>query len=274
MPKAKASTTPAVAPAPALLLNEQQELVELCNRLKFSGLADALRMQCSQPQIYGQMSFEARLKRALEQELQRQNDRRFAALYRSSRLQRRLYLRRFNASPERGLMPEHLALLAECNYIRTGTNLIITGPTGTGKTALATAAAIQAMEMGYRAVFYRAHELGVELSASDDVAFNTWLKRMRQVRLLVIDDYGGCRFTDLVVTRLVELADARYDCGATIITSQLQRHALPEVIDEGPVREAIADRLFRDCDREISLCGSTWRGKPGEFRGLEAGEHV
>ena len=55
--------------------------------------------------------------------------------------------------------------------------------------------------------------------------------------------------------------------GSTIITTQLRKKALKSVIDESPIRDALADRLFRDCDIEITLKGTSWRGSNKELEG-------
>lgn len=82
-----------------------------------------------------------------------------------------------------------------------------------------------------------------------------------------IDDYGLTRVPFNIVCALTEIADVRYGMGSTIITTQLRKKALKRVIDESPIRDALADRLFRDCDIEITLKGTSWRGSNEELKG-------
>ena len=82
-----------------------------------------------------------------------------------------------------------------------------------------------------------------------------------------LDDYGLTRVPDNIVCALTEIADVRYGMGSTIITTQLRKKALKSVIDESPIRDALADRLFRDCDIEITLKGTSWRGSNEELKG-------
>ena len=79
------------------------------------------------------------------------------------------------------------------------------------------------------------------------------------------------KINDNVVSALNEIAEARYGIGSTtIITTQLKKKSLKSVIDESPIRDALSDRLFRDCDIEITLHGASWRGTSEEIHGGNA----
>lgn len=104
------------------------------------------------------------------------------------------------------------------------------------------------------------NELMVLIEAKDKPALARFIDKLRRIRLVIIDDYGLTKISDSVVSGLNEIADARYGIGSTIITSQLKKKALKSVIDESPIRDALADRLFRDCDWEITLKGNSWIG--------------
>lgn len=111
------------------------------------------------------------------------------------------------------------------------------------------------------------NELMILIEAKDKPTLARFIDKLRRIRLVIIDDYGLTKISDSVVSGLNEIADARYGIGSTIITSQLKKKALKSVIDESPIRYAIADRLFRDCDWEITLKGNAWRGSADELSG-------
>lgn len=111
------------------------------------------------------------------------------------------------------------------------------------------------------------NELMVLIEAKDKPALARFTDNLRRIRLVIIDDYGLTKISDSVVAGHNEIAYARYEIGSTTITSQLKKKALKSVIDESPIRYALADRLFRDCDWEISLKGNSWRGSADEVSG-------
>lgn len=96
-------------------------------------------------------------------------------------------------------------------------------------------------------------DLSCIIEAKDKFALSRFVDKLRRIRLLIIDDYGLTKISDAVVAALMDIADVRYGIGSTIITSQLKKEGLMSVIDESPIRDALADRLFRDCDWEITL---------------------
>lgn len=132
---------------------------------------------------------------------------------------------------------------------------------------MATATAVEAMKKGHSAMFYRMNELACQIESKDKPALSRFIEKLRKIKLLIIDDYGLTKLSDTVVAGLNEIADVRYGIGSTIITSQLKKKGLKSVIDESPIRDALADRLFRECDWEITLKGDSWRGNNEEIRG-------
>lgn len=132
---------------------------------------------------------------------------------------------------------------------------------------LAKATAVETMRKGNSAMFFKMRDLSCIIEAKDKFALSRFVDKLRRIRLLIIDDYGLTKISDAVVAALMDIADVRYGIGSTIITSQLKKKGLMSVIDESPIRDAFADRLFRDCDWEITLKGASWRGNNEEIKG-------
>lgn len=131
---------------------------------------------------------------------------------------------------------------------------------------LAKATAVETMRKGNSAMFFLMSDLSCIIEAKDKFALSRFVDKLRRIRLLIIDDYGLTKISGAVVAALMDIADVRYGIGSTIITSQLKK-SLMSVIDESPIRDALADRLFRDCDWEITLKGASWRGNNEEIKG-------
>lgn len=107
---------------------------------------------------------------------------------------------------------------------------------------------MKAMDKGYSAKVYRLSDLLAKIDGLDELAFIRFKESLRKIKVLVIDDYGLIKINDSQAVRLNEIADIRYMSGSTIITSQLMFKSLPEAIDPSPIRDALADRLFRHND--------------------------
>lgn len=252
-----------------VLLDTQKELISMAERSKCSGFAQELHDQFTNPNLYSQMDFVERVKRCFSVQEEFTSIARFNTLFKTSRLTKKLYIKQFCPDPSRGLDADTLLIFKDCNYIKEGTNVVISGPTGTGKTALATAAGVEALQKGYTVAFYRMSDFCALIESKDPIGLARFRKRLKNVKCLILDDYGLTTLSDKVVAELNEIADVRYGLGSTIITSQLKKNGLKTLIAKSPIRDALADRLFRASDVEITLSGASWRGSANELKGAK-----
>ena len=226
----------------ANVMTEQQQLV--CSKAEKCGLQGfciELSDQFSSPELYSSLSFEDRMNQCLDRELDNMSVKKFNNLYRNSRIDRRIYLDAI-------------------------TNIILMGGTGVGKTTLAFAAAVEAMQKGFSVLYYRMNELSVKLEDLDE--YNRLKKKIRNVRLLIIDDWGLEQITETAVVRLNEIVAVRYNRGPIIFTTQLTKENLKKVSNiRGPAMESLMDKLFKASDCYQQIKGESWRGKAGEIRG-------
>lgn len=250
-----------------LFIDEQRRLLERFDDLKLDGMVQELKEQFSAPGIFRELSFEKRLEKLLDSQERTNHEKKFKALYKRSRLHAKIYLDQLLPNVDNGLTHEILAILAQTAYIYNRTNIIITGPTGIGKTTLAAGAALCAMQHGLSAIFYRFSDLKVILETKDDAAFFKFKSWLARFNLLILDELGMIRIDDLCAIRLYEIINAHYTKGATIVTSQLKKANLPECIPQGPVRDSLTDRLLRENDLEVVLTGPSWRGTSQELKG-------
>lgn len=251
----------------ANVMTEQQQLV--CSKAEKCGLQGfciELSDQFSSPELYSSLSFEDRMNQCLDRELDNMSVKKFNNLYRNSRIDRRIYLDSVKPDPAQGVDANFLRILKECNYITAITNIILMGGTGVGKTTLAFAAAVEAMQKGFSVLYYRMNELSVKLEDLDE--YNRLKKKIRNVRLLIIDDWGLEQITETAVVRLNEIVAVRYNRGPIIFTTQLTKENLKKVSNiRGPAMESLMDKLFKASDCYQQIKGESWRGKAGEIRG-------
>jgi DNA replication protein DnaC len=151
--------------------------------------------------------------------------------------------------------------LFTCDWIRDGNNLLITGPTGTGKTFLACALAQKACREGYTVQYIRIPRIFQELHiAKGDGRYGKILKDFAKTKLLLFDDWGLTKMTDESRHDLLEILEDRHDISSTLITSQFPINKWHELIGDPTLADAILDRIIHSAYK-IDLEGDTMRKK-------------
>ncbi len=137
--------------------------------------------------------------------------------------------------------------------------MLITGPTGVGKSYLACAFAERACRSGFTALYLRAPRLYQELAVSRGYgSYGRLLARLTRTQLLIIDDWGLAPLKDQERRDLLEVVEDRYERASTLITSQLPVKAWHEVIGDATLADAICDRLVH-CAHRLELKGPSLR---------------
>ena len=173
-------------------------------------------------------------------------------------------LRWFHCS-RRGLDKSLIAQLANGTWIHDGLNVLITGPTGVGKTWIACALAHKACRDGYNVAYHRLPRLLEELTISHgDGRFAKLMRAFARTDLIVLDDWGLAKLTDPQRRDLLELIDDRHGQAATIVTSQLPVEHWHDVIGDPTLADAILDRLVHNAYR-IVLKGESMRKRLRQF---------
>lgn len=163
--------------------------------------------------------------------------------------------------PERNLEKNQLLRYADCSFLDKAESMLITGPTGSGKSYLASALGHHGCSMGYRVVYYSLPKLLSKLKMSK--ADGSYLKEVAKIErqhLLILDDFGLQPFDSPGRAALMELIEDRHGKGSLIITSQLPVSKWYEVIGEKTIADAILDRIVHSAHR-IELKGESLRKK-------------
>lgn len=168
-------------------------------------------------------------------------------------------IEQIDCNEKRGLDKNQLHRLAEGTFIRKHENLFITGPTGTGKSFIASAIGHQACQLGYKVLYSNTNKLlaQLKLAKADGSALNE-LSRIEKMDLLILDDFGLQPFDAQSRMLLMEIFEDRHGKRATILTSQLPVKMWYEIIGEQTVADAILDRIVHDAHR-IELKGESLR---------------
>lgn len=238
------------------MVNEQT--VEKLYTMKLIGMAEALKQQWSQPAAMD-LSFEERFGMLVDAEYLFKENRRMKRLLESARLKLSASMEDIDYRTPRGLDKSVILSLGSCEWIERHQNVIIVGPTGSGKTYLSCALAHTACRNGLSAYYMRTPKLSYTLAiARADGSYAKTLTRLAKARLLVLDDFGLSALTDPERRDLLEVIEDRHGTASTIIASQLPVDHWHEMIGDPTIADALLDRLVHNAHR-IQLKGESMR---------------
>lgn len=232
--------------------------LEKLQALRLPAMAKGLREQLENPTVAG-MSFEERLGLLVDRELTDRENRRLATRLRGAKLRQSACMEDIDHRASRGLDRSVLAKLADCQWVGQGFNVLITGPTGAGKTYLACALAQKACREGFSTLYVRIPRLFHDLhAAKGDGRYPKLLDSLAKKQLLVLDDWGLATFDDEARRDLLEIVEERYQTRATIIASQFPVETWHEAIGDPTLADAILDRVIHQ-SYKLKLKGGSMR---------------
>ena len=227
--------------------------------LKLPGFAAALEEQTARPGIQS-LSFEERLAMLVDREVHLREDRKRARLLQRARLKyAQAAIEDLDARPGRGIDRAALIALATSGWVQRGDTVLLTGPTGVGKTWLACALAQHACREGHTTLYLRVPRLSEELKALHaSGGFGRWLQALAKTDVLVLDDWGVSALDASMRADMLEIIDDRAAHKATLITTQLPIDHWHGWVGDATVADAILDRLMQRMQR-INLSGESMR---------------
>lgn len=165
-----------------------------------------------------------------------------------------------NYSLKRGLDKNLMIKLSECTWLTNNRNIIITGPTGTGKTYIACAIGNMACRQNYTVRYFRLPRLITDLAlAKAENTYNSYMKRLKDCNLLIIDDFGLAPITSENGRELLEVIEDRVQKGSTLISGQLPITSWHPLFSDPTIADACIDRIVHNAVK-IELDGETVRG--------------
>ncbi len=234
--------------------------IEKLHTLRFTGMAAALQEQMEMD-ITDSLSFEERLGLLLDREQAVRETRKMQTRLRKAKLRQDAAVEDIDFRHPRKLDKSLVVRLADCHWIKDHTNLIITGPTGVGKSYLACAFAQKACREGYSALYFRMSKLFEDLAlAKGDGRYLKLLTAYAKTDLLILDDYGLATLNQEQRHDLLEILEDRHNLKATLVTSQLPVKHWHEQIGDPTLADAILDRLIHTAHK-IELDGESMRKK-------------
>jgi DNA replication protein DnaC len=237
-------------------------LIERLTTLRLRGMAAALEQQLASPDVH-RLPFEDRLTLMIEQELLERGNLRLAQRLRWAKLPVQACVEDLDLRTTRGIDRAQLAQFADLGWIREHLNVLVTGPTGVGKSFIASALAHAACRADFSVRCFRLPRLVEEIARYAAIQKRSVLYRqLAKADLIVIDDFGLAPLADETVRDLLEILDDRYDRRSTLITSQLPVDQWHAYLGDRTIADAILDRLVHNSYRLV-LKGESMRKRRG-----------
>lgn len=234
------------------------QTIEKLHQMRLHTMAAAFKEELERPNNTD-LTFEDRMGLLVEREWLFRENRRVGTRLRAARFKHQAVLEDIDFRHPRGLEKSLILSLAGCQWVKNHHNVIITGPTGLGKSYLAEALAHKACREGYTAGYYRASRLLQELTmARGDGSYAVLLRKIAKTDLLVIDDWGLSPLADLERRDIFEIMEDRHGLRSTLITSQFPVTTWHDLIGEPTLADAILDRIVHNAHK-ITLDGESMR---------------
>jgi DNA replication protein DnaC len=235
-------------------------LLPKLKELRLSGMVDTLDERAQMAQLQNQTPVDF-LSLLLDDEIDRRQQRKHERLERSAGFDAIKLLAHFDfaAVP---CLDRSLALeMATCQFVQKKHNWILCGPTGVGKSHLATAIGYEAVKRGMTVSFQTASAMLADLlTGRADGSYAKKMAGILRCDLLIIDDFGLRQLTETGADDLYEIIHARYERGSIIITSNRSPSEWPELFGNPLIASAALDRLTHHA-RITIITGESYRQK-------------
>ncbi len=236
----------------------QQQTLEKMNRMRLYGMAHAFSrfLEAGFSQNFTADELIAHL---VDSEWEERYNRKLSQLLAKATFRHQSSFAQIDFNTKRNLDKNILLRLSNGEWIKKGENVLITGPTGVGKSFLACALGHQACLDGFKVLYFSGMKLFSKLKyAKADGSYAKELKRIKNQNLLILDDFGLHPMDEESKFILLELLEDRYGDRATLITSQLPVGHWHEFIASPTLADAICDRVIHNAYK-IELKGESMR---------------
>jgi len=220
--------------------------LEALDQLYLKGMKKALKEQLQDP-AWNEASFQDRLTHLIQAESLYRENRLLEGRLRRARVSQCARIEELEHRTERRFDKTLVQTLSTCRWLKDKRNAILTGPTGVGKTFLASALTHKACQEGFSARYLRLPRLLAELDiAKAEGGYRSKLASLARIDLIVLDDWLITPLSEAGRRDLLEILDDRYDKRSTMIAAQLPPEHWHEAIGEPTLADAILDRLVHN----------------------------
>lgn len=209
------------------------------------------------------LSYQEFLARLLRAQWHRQQETALAWRIDRAKLPEKWSLESFPWKRQPGVSQRQIRAFAELDFVPKAENIVFIGPTGVGKTGLASGILLKALQNGHRGLFVRAQDLFDEMYASlADRSSRKLIDRLARVDVLVVDEMGYLNLRPEQTNIFFKLMEERYRRRATIITTNLQYDEWHNFLGNKALVDALLSRLRHQC-HTVMIEGPSLRDPQG-----------
>lgn len=235
-----------------------QPTIEKLNSMKLTAMARAFTDQMQCPDM-NQLSFEERFGLMVDYQMTDIENRRMQSRLKSAKLRLSASIEDLDFRSDRNMDRSSIMSLAQNQWVKNHHNILITGPTGAGKSYLACALAQKACRDGHTVFYQRLPRLLQDISvARHDGRYNKIINPLVKYEVLVLDDLFISPLSREEQKELLEIVEERYDRKATVVTSQLPVKTWHAAMEDPTLADAILDRLVHN-GYKVDLDGPSMR---------------
>jgi len=236
----------------------QHPTLDKLRDMRLFGMLAAIEDQMASSEVLS-LSFDERFALLVDREKIDRENRRLTSRLKKAKLRLSACVEDIDYKHRRGLDRSLVLSLTSCQWIHSHDNLIITGPTGTGKTYLACAFGQKACREGFRTLYLRMPRFFQDLSvAKGDGRYPKLLTSLAKTDLLILDDWGTDTLSHDQRHALFEIIEDRYDRRSTLVATQFPVDTWHDLIGDPTLADAILDRLVHNAHK-ITLKGGSMR---------------
>jgi DNA replication protein DnaC len=240
----------------------KDDLEQLLKNLKLRRMAEILDAELAKASK-GQVSYEEFLARLLREQYYHCQETALASRIRKARLPEPWTLESFPYKQQPGVNQRQIKGFAELDFIPKAENIVFIGPTGVGKTGLATGILLKALQNGYKGLFIRAQDLFDEMYASlVDRSTRKLLDRLVRIPVLLVDEVGFVNLKSEQANIFFKLVEERYNRFPTLLTSNLDYPEWEGFLGNLRITEALLGRLRHHC-HTVRITGPSLREAQG-----------
>jgi len=243
------------------------ELATVLAKLKMEHLEAQLDAVCEQA-AQRELDYRSFLVEALQVEWQGRFQRGIEARLRQSRFPWIKTLEQFDYDFQPSLDRRQVRELAGLSFVERADNVVILGPPGVGKTHLAVALGVKAVEAGFSVLFHTLETLMTKLTrAQHENRLEQALRQMTYPKLLILDELGYLPLSQQEASLFFRLVVRRYERGSLIVTSNKSFLDWGELFNDQVLATAILDRLLHH-STTLNIKGESYRLKEKRRAGL------
>ena len=235
-----------------------QPLLDKLIQLHLPSFREGLLEQLRNPQ-YSDLAFEERLVLLVDLECTHRHDRRIQRRVRLASFPQSASIEDLDLSATRGLERRFVLELSQCTWIANHLNTLVLGPTGSGKTFLASALGLSACRNDHTVRYFRTSRLLFQLAQShNDGSYPSLLASLAKLDLLILDDWMRDPLTAAEARDLLEVFDDRFGRVSTLVASQVPVADWFARLPDPTIADSILDRIIHNSYR-LNLTGASQR---------------